>query len=181
VILSDTVGFISDLPTHLIAAFRATLEEVLEADLVLHVRDISHPDTEAQKHDVENVLRDLGLERSVEHGLAEVWNKLDLLDDRSVRVVRAQLSRATHAIGCSALTGEGVAGLLAFIERELARKRDLVHLDLDLANGAALSWLYDHGQVLERSDEGRVTHLTVSLDPADRARFERLYGAIAAQ
>jgi GTP-binding protein HflX len=180
-ILSDTVGFISDLPTHLVAAFRATLEEVLEADLVLHVRDISHSDTDAQKEDVEAVLRDLGLESSVERGLAEVWNKLDLLDPQRLQVVRAQLARAGRSVGCSALRGEGVDELLRFIERELARARELIHLDVDLADGAALSWLYDHGQVLERRDEGRVAHMTVSLEPADRARFERRYGALAAQ
>jgi GTP-binding protein HflX len=181
VILSDTVGFISDLPTHLVAAFRATLEEVLEADLVLHVRDISHPDSEAQKQDVEAVLRDLGLERTVERGLAEVWNKLDLLDDKRRQFICAQLARAERAVGCSALTGEGIGELRRFIDRELARARELVELDIDLANGAALSWLYDHGQVLERRDEGRIAHLKVSLDPADRVRFERRYGGLAAQ
>jgi len=181
VILSDTVGFISDLPTHLVAAFRATLEEVLEADLVLHVRDISHPDSEAQKQDVENVLRELGLERTVEHGLAEVWNKLDLLDERRHHFISAQLARAERAVGCSALTGEGVGDLLHFIDRELARARECLEVDVDLADGAALSWLYDHGQVLERRDKGRVAHLKVSLDPADRVRFERRYGGLAAQ
>ncbi len=168
VILSDTVGFISDLPTHLVAAFRATLEEVTEADLILHVRDVSHPDRAAQKQDVETVLEELGLGARLSDGrLIEVWNKIDLLPAAD----RAGLPR--EAVAISALTGEGEAGLLALLDAKLAESRQVLDLDIDLADGATIAWLYEHGEVLSRHDDEALAHLKVGLDAKDAARLQR--------
>ena len=175
-ILSDTVGFISSLPTHLIAAFRATLEEVLEADFIIHVRDASHPATDAQKEDVEGVLRDLGLGPKVEEGeVLEVLNKLDLMDAEARSRVHNQVSRgANGSVAVSALTGEGCDTLLEAIDRRLGAGYEMFDISVDIADGRAISWLYDHGEVVERSDDDRFTHLKVRLDARDRARFEGL-------
>jgi len=172
VILSDTVGFISDLPPDLVAAFRATLEEVQAADVVVHVRDISHPNTEAQRDDVHTVLGQLGLGDQVERGMIEVLNKVDRLDEAQAAAVRAQAARDPRLIVASALTGEGCADVLAAVDRALAQKRDEVDIDLPASDGASLAWLYQHGEVLERTDDADGLHLVVRLDPADRARFE---------
>ncbi len=171
VILSDTVGFISDLPHDLVAAFRATLEEVTGADLILHVRDIAHPDNEAQLQDVEAILGDLGLGERLEERMIEVFNKIDLLDAESRQVLENQCARGNGEVPVSALTGEGVADLLAAIDRHLTKSARTVTLAVALQDGAALAWLYDHGQVLERRDDARHAHLRVDLDPADLARF----------
>jgi GTPase len=174
IILSDTVGFISDLPTDLVAAFRATLEEVQEADLVLHVRDISHPDTAAQRRDVEAVLRDLGLEELVDHGgLVEVLNKVDLLAPEARDSLRLQAEREPSRLAVSAVTGEGCAALLAEIDRRLAASRQTVDLRLRHDEGARLAWLYDHGEVLDRRADDSHVYVRVSLDAADLARFQR--------
>jgi GTPase len=172
IILSDTVGFVSDLPHDLVAAFRATLEEVLAADLVLHVRDVSHPESEAQGSDVRKVLAELGRAGEADDEFVEVYNKLDRLDPdlRSVWTERA--SREENAACVSAITGEGIDGLLATIDKRLAASRQTVEYDLPFADGAALAWLHEHGQVLEsRAEEGHL-HVVVALDPADRQRFE---------
>ena len=171
VILSDTVGFISDLPHDLVAAFRATLEEVTGADLILHVRDIAHPDNEAQLQDVEAILGELGLGERLEERVIEVFNKIDLLDAESRQVLENQCARGNGEVLVSALTGEGVADLLAAIDRHLTKSARTVTLAVALQDGAALAWLYDHGQVLERRDDARHAHLRVDLDPADLARF----------
>ncbi len=160
VILSDTVGFISDLPTHLIAAFRATLEEVLEADVILHVRDIVHEDTGAQAEDVANVLHDLGIEIDEDPRVIEVWNKIDLLDEaeRQTVIERAasqQPSRATgqmQPVALSAVTGLGTNVLLDEIEEKLAQNDNVLKLHLDFEDGEGLAWLYRHCDVLERTD-----------------------------
>jgi len=184
IILSDTVGFISDLPTDLVAAFRATLEEVTEADLILHVRDIAHPDSEAQRHDVEAVLSNLGLEEWSEQGSEEggtprleVLNKIDLLGPDARAVLERQLDRRDGAVAVSALTGEGLADLARAIARQLSRPRDTVRLTVPLSHGADLAWLYANGQVLSREDDEASAHLLVQLDPADLARFEHRRGA----
>ncbi|MCT4654947.1 MAG: GTPase HflX [Cohaesibacter sp.] len=161
IILSDTVGFISDLPTHLIAAFRATLEEVLEADVILHVRDISHEDTAAQAEDVANVLKDLGIRTDEDPRIIEVWNKIDLLDEdeRSSLVTLAQQQSRSVAteqmqpVALSALSGEGEELLLSSIEEKLAEKENLLSLRLGYEDGEGLAWLYRHCDVLERSDD----------------------------
>ncbi len=175
IIMSDTVGFISDLPTMLVAAFRATLEEVIEADLILHVRDVSHGDTAAQSEDVTEVLRDLGIEPG-DTRLIEVWNKIDRVDAAE----RARLDNLSlrHTDGhrpvlVSALTGEGTDTLLAAIEAEFARSRLTLDVALDLADGAGMSWLHRHAEVLARDEgtDGRM-HMTVRVAP-DRAGIVR--------
>ncbi|SNY93630.1 GTP-binding protein HflX [Cohaesibacter sp. ES.047] len=160
VILSDTVGFISDLPTHLIAAFQATLEEVLEADVILHVRDIAHEDTGAQAEDVANVLHDLGIEIDEDPRVIEVWNKIDLLedDDRQKVIERAasqQPSKATEQlqpVALSAVSGEGTDILLDEIEAKLAQNDNILKLHLAVEDGEGLAWLYRHCDVLDRLD-----------------------------
>ncbi len=173
IIVSDTVGFIADLPTDLVAAFRATLEEVLEAGLILHVRDVSHPDSEAQREDVHKVLREMDLDGRIETGVIEVLNKIDLLDADSRAVLAARAKRDERQVLVSAVTGEGVPALLAAIDRYLGAGQRTVDLSVQLSNGAAISWLYAHGRVLDRHDDEAFAHLRVSLDPADLARFRR--------
>src|SRR5439155_16530110 len=131
-ILSDTVGFISDLPTHLVAAFRATLEEVTEADIVVHVRDAHHPDSAAQREDVLAVLADLGLAAVVEEGLIEVMNKIDLMDLAARASLVNQAHRNTESVALSAMTGEGCGGLMRLIERQLETGVRSVRLDVSL-------------------------------------------------
>ena len=173
-ILSDTVGFISDLPTHLVAAFRATLEEVTEADLVLHVRDVHHPETEAQREDVHAVLADLGMGEAVEGGqMIEVLNKIDLLDPADRAALLNQASRNREAVPVSALTGDGCDALLGVLDRRLTSDHRIVTLDVHLGDGAAIAWLYEHGEVLERRDDDATAHLSVRLSDADLARFQR--------
>jgi GTP-binding protein HflX len=173
IILSDTVGFISELPTQLVAAFRATLEEVLEADIVVHVRDISHPETEAQKDDVEQVLRELGLVAAVEAGLIEFLNKTDRLEPEAVARIREIAARSNRpTIPASALTGEGTAELLVCLDGRLAGSRDVVVVNIPLADGATLAWLYRRGEVLERKDDNELAHMRIRLEPADLARLE---------
>ena len=172
-ILADTVGFICDLPADLIAAFRATLEEVLTADLVVHMRDISHPDSEAQKLDVHHVLCQLGLDEAVDTGLIEALNKIDLLDTERRRAVRNQAARNPNSVPVSAATGEGCADLLDLLDRRLSQTRRVVEYSLSLEDGSPIAWLYSHGEVLSRRDDGGFAHLRVGLDAADIARFER--------
>jgi GTP-binding protein HflX len=171
-ILSDTVGFISDLPTHLVAAFRATLEEVTEADIVVHVRDAHHPDTAAQRADVLAVLGDLGLEALVEDGLIEAMNKIDLLEP----TIRASLinqvqRRNTDSVALSAATGEGCDSLLQLIDRRLDAEMRAVRLDVPLSDGRTLAWIYAHGEVVGRRDDGEAAHLSVRLSEADLGRL----------
>ncbi len=173
-ILSDTVGFISQLPTHLVAAFRATLEEVTEADLILHVRDIAHPETEIQKADVLQVLTGLDLPEGQRQ--IEVLNKIDLLDPAARGLVRERTRRERDVVAVSARTGDGCDALLALLDRILATPRGLHRFQLDLADGAALAWLYAHGTVLGREDRDGEATVQVTLDPADLARFEHRFG-----
>ena len=173
IILSDTVGFISDLPTMLVAAFRATLEEVIEADLILHVRDMSHGDSEAQLQDVEKVLAELGIAAS-DPRLIEVWNKIDRLDGedraRLLNLVERQpVHRRTVAV--SALSGEGIDRLIDAIEVRLSETRQTFELSIDPTDGAGLSWLYRHSEVLSKGlrDDGRLA-VTVRADPDKAAQ-----------
>lgn len=179
IILSDTVGFVSDLPTDLIAAFRATLEEVLAADLVVHVRDIAHADSESQKTDVEEVLRDLGLETVDQNPLIESFNKIDLLDPAERKAVSARAARNPDFAAVSALSGAGIDTLLEAIDCRLGANRKVYRYRLGPADGAAIAWLYDHGEVCERTevDDGGV-RLTVGLDPADADRFGHQYDGV---
>jgi GTP-binding protein HflX len=171
IILSDTVGFISDLPTELVAAFRATLEEVAEADVLLHVRDIAHPDTQAQRNDVIAVLNRIATDGPLasdwqDHAL-EVLNKADLVGGVA-EVVQAD------GVAVSALTGEGLPRLLAEIDARLAAGMLNVQLDVPVTDGAKLAWIYRHGEVLARSDDETHVHLTLRMTPTDKARFEQL-------
>lgn len=170
-ILSDTVGFVSDLPTQLVAAFKATLEEVVSADLLLHVRDIAHPDSEAQRADVEQVLDEIGV--ASETPRVEAWNKLDLLDTERRADLLDQAARREDVLPISALTGEGVADLVEQVAAKLTAGHRRYHVVLDPADGAGAAWLHAHGEVLEqRADEEGVSY-EVRLAPADYERFMR--------
>jgi len=176
-VISDTVGFVSDLPTHLVAAFRATLEEVIEADLIVHVRDIAHPETAQQRADVEQVLKDLGaLEEGGSKPLIEALNKIDALPAESLDALQTRAaSGAARALQypVSALTGEGVDRLLEAIGEFLGRAGTAREISVPLSDGATIAWLYRHGEVRNRRDEGEVAMLTVALDTAAAAQFER--------
>ncbi|MBV9555239.1 MAG: GTPase HflX, partial [Alphaproteobacteria bacterium] len=171
IILSDTVGFISDLPTHLVAAFRATLEEVTEADVVVHVRDAHHPDSAAQRADVLAVLRDLGLGQMIEDGIIEVLNKIDLLDEEARDALANQSRRNDEAAALSAATGEGCDALLALIAARLDRGNHAVRIDVPLSDGKTLAWIYARGEVLGRRDDSEAAHLSVRLSDADLGRL----------
>jgi GTP-binding protein HflX len=177
IVLSDTVGFISDLPTMLVSAFRATLEEVLTADIILHVRDLSHEDAEAQSADVVAILRDLGVDPNDHARLVEVWNKIDLLPeaerDRLLNVARNKPRDERPAL-VSALTGEGLDRLLGRIEDLLARGRVSLDVVIDRADGEGLAWAYRHAEVMARlDDEDGDIHLTLRVSPE---RLERVRG-----
>jgi GTP-binding protein HflX len=174
IILSDTVGFISDLPTDLVAAFRATLEEVVEADLILHVRDIAHPESTIQRADVHAVLRDLGLADAIDLTMVEVLNKIDLLEPMAREQLRRQAARDARVVPISAATGEGCGELLQLIDRRLAAMREVLDVRLRHRDGSVIAWLYEHGEVLGRRDDADFSYLRVSLDPADVSRFQRL-------
>jgi GTP-binding protein HflX len=177
-ILSDTVGFITDLPTTLVAAFRATLEEVLSADLILHVRDISHPDADAQKRDVEAVLDELGIDAGDRAArLAEVWNKIDLVPAERLEELRAEAERRPEVSLVSAAAGTGVQELLRAVEHRLAANRAVVELDLDYgSSGELLAWLHRRGEVLEQTDDGGKLHLKVAITAPERARLAHKLG-----
>ena len=180
IILSDTVGFIADLPTQLVAAFRATLEEVLEADIILHVRDIAHEESEAQKADVMKVLRELGVDED-ERVIVEVLNKIDLLDAdvRAAMLVRNRArggKAALEQIAISALTGQGTDELLHLLDRLLSHAETVMRLTLDSSDGAAIAWAYANGRVLERRDRDKTVDLLVASDPVNLDRFTAHYG-----
>lgn len=170
-ILSDTVGFVSDLPTQLVAAFRATLEEVTAADLILHVRDIAHPDSEAQAADVTEVLREIGIEAGKGASIFEVWNKLDLLPDADVAALNAQAERRDDVIVISALGGEGVDLLKRKVSDILTRGNKSRSVTLDAADGAAIAWLHSHGEVLSTEQKGETILVEVLLSDTDWDRF----------
>ncbi len=173
-ILSDTVGFVADLPTDLVAAFRATLEEVRTADLVIHVRDIAHPETEAQRRDVLAVLADLGMADLADDGrMLEFWNKRDLLAPDEAERVAAAAERDADVVFGSAGTGLGLDQAFDDIDRRLAASSTIVELTLDSADGKGLAWLYRHGRVLERQDADGSTRIKAAFEPAERALLER--------
>ena len=183
-ILSDTVGFVSDLPTELVAAFRATLEEVTTADLIVHVRDIVHPDTEAQYDDVRAILDSLGVNGPQEgegaefaHAIPqiEIWNKIDTADaDRRV-LIEEMAARRTDVAIISAATGEGVEAARTLMASQLTARHQIQRIHLAYEQGEAMAWLHARGEVLADEPDGEGHVLTVRLDPADRARFERLW------
>jgi GTP-binding protein HflX len=173
-ILSDTVGFVSNLPTELVAAFRATLEEVAAAGLILHVRDIAHPDSEAQAADVEAVLTSLGLSEEDSPPRLEVWNKLDLLPPAERSELLGEAERRDDAIAVSALTGEGIDRLRDTIADILHAGSQTHNIRLNAGDGTRIAWLHARGEVLEQHAEGDQLHLAVKLSPENWARFERL-------
>ncbi|WP_374382786.1 GTPase HflX [Dongia sp.] len=181
IILSDTVGFISDLPTELVAAFRATLEEVLEADIILHVRDVAHPETDGQKADVEAVLAGLGISHEVSDTMFEVLNKTDLLDEPARETLSAQAARDPRLKPISAITGAGLDELLAAVDQRLSAQRQVAEYRLRHEDGAAMAWLYAHGEVMERTDGETCTEMTVRLAPEDIQRFERQFSGSVKQ
>ncbi|MEO0329669.1 MAG: GTPase HflX [Pseudomonadota bacterium] len=172
VILSDTVGFVSNLPTHLVAAFRATLEEVIEAELILHVRDISHEDTDAQAHDVYSILEQLGIEEEGKRGVIEVWNKIDLLSQSELEAVESRILSEMNPMLISATKGTGSEILLETIEEKVSKKEDLVELLLPIEALHRLSEIYESAQVIERKDQedGSVSML-IRAPRAMRARL----------
>jgi GTP-binding protein HflX len=182
-IMSDTVGFISDLPTMLVSAFRATLEEVLAADIILHVRDIAHPETDAQSADVETILKELGINPEADERLLQVWNKADLLDENALLAAQnlaQRLSPSAKPLIVSALTGQGIDNLCQNLEERLTRGRMTFDIKLDPANGEGLSWLYANTEVLDReTDEDGATTMTVRVAAERIERVRRRFFQIA--
>jgi GTP-binding protein HflX len=173
-ILSDTVGFISSLPHELVEAFRATLDEVKEADIILHVRDIASPETEAEAADVRRVLDELGAGEEAGQRMLEVWNKIDLLPDDAREFLAARAARSeAGAVAVSAATGEGIERLTERLAA-LVDEGPLLTLALDAADGEGLAWLYRHGRVVSREPGDAEVIVIAKLDPAALARFERL-------
>ena len=173
-ILSDTVGFVSDLPTELVAAFRATLEEVASADLIVHVRDIAHPDSDAQAADVAAVLASLGLDEEDSPPRLEAWNKLDLLDAEEREHLLNEVVRRDDVVTLSALSGEGVEALRAEIGQRLQEGSFIHRLKLSASDGVRLAWLHARGDVLDQRNEGEMMHLAVKLSADNWARFQAL-------
>jgi len=173
-ILSDTVGFVSDLPTELVAAFRATLEEVASADLLIHVRDLSHPDSDAQRDDVEDVLQALGLAEEGAPPRLEAWNKIDLIDGDDRTALLNEAARRDDVIPISALTGLGLDALLGLIGERLRHGDTVMEISLAQSEGSRIAWLHARGQVLDqRVDEDEI-HLSVRLSRDNWARFQAL-------
>jgi GTP-binding protein HflX len=179
--LSDTVGFISNLPTQLVAAFRATLEEVLEADVILHVSDISHEDAEAQEKDVDAVLRQLGIDPSAGGRIIEVWNKIDRFAAEELENLRNIAARRSPEHPCylvSAATGEGIDELRSAIETHLAASRTTLDLSIDAADGAGISWLHRNAEVLNKQLHDGRFDMTVRVDETKRDIVVNRYAAV---
>lgn len=172
-ILSDTVGFVSDLPTQLVAAFRATLEEVNAADLIVHVRDISHPDSDAQNADVQQVLREIGaIDGEGSAPVIEAWNKIDALDDAAREQLCNAAERRPDVVALSALTGEGIEGLRALMVERLDRGSAIHDIRLPVSDGENLAWLHRNGSVINQEVEGDLMNLSVKLSAIDWERFQ---------
>ena len=172
-ILSDTVGFISQLPHELINAFQATLEEVIEADIIIHVRDAAHVDTDIQKTDVLTVLKDIGLSDTVETTLIEVLNKIDLLSSGNLEIYSNQAVRSNVTnILLSATTGEGCDSLINVIDDRITQDFQVVYISLAYSDGATLAWLYDHGEILKRVDNEKEINLEIRIDSTNLTRFK---------
>jgi GTP-binding protein HflX len=178
--LSDTVGFISDLPTMLVAAFRATLEEVMEADVILHVRDIAHEDAEAQQRDVDAILQQLDIDPDSGDRIIEVWNKIDRFTDDERANLAKIAARRPYVRPCllvSAQTGEGIDALLLAIEDRLAATRTTLDLSIDASDGAGISWLHRNAEVLDKElKDGRFA-MTVRVDETKRETVISRFGA----
>lgn len=179
VILSDTVGFISDLPTELIAAFRATLEEVVEADILLHVRDISHPDTDHQREDVLSVLGNLRETEDLQSSIIEVWNKIDQLPPDAQEALGEPLAQEKlQRVTVSALTGEGIDALIRQLDMQLRERLfSTASFTVPVTDGQAIAWLYSHGKVVHcnESADGQELTFEIRMPEKDRARFEKRF------
>jgi GTP-binding protein HflX len=175
-ILSDTVGFVSDLPTQLVAAFRATLEEVASADLLVHVRDMSHPDKEAQKADVETILAQLGVGRDEEGAppLIEAWNKMDLLDGDEQEALLNEAARRDDVVPISALEQSGLPELREIMAERLQRGSQLHRICIPAGEGSKIAWLHARGDVLDQHADKEEIAVTVRLSPENWARFQSL-------
>jgi GTPase len=179
-ILSDTVGFVSDLPTELVAAFRATLEEVNSADIILHVRDISHPDSEAQCSDVEGVLAEiLGSDEEGRPALIEVWNKSDMLDDEARDRLIAEAARRDDVILVSALTGAWMDSLQTLLGQRLTISHRMRHIHVAAIDGASLAWLRANGEVVGTALDDDVMTVDVRLSDADYGRFRKMSSLVS--
>ena len=176
-ILSDTVGFVSDLPTELIAAFRATLEEVASADLLIHVRDMAHPDHEAQAADVEDVLESLGIDPGEGPIRLEAWNKVDLFSKSERRALLTEAQRREDVVPISALSGWGVDHLRERIAEALRSGTEVHQIRLDASEGGRLAWLHSRGEVLDQRVDGEALELSVRLSPDNWARFQAMESA----
>jgi GTPase len=179
VILSDTVGFISELPHELVAAFRATLEEVVEADIILHVRDIAHEETDIQAADVIEVLKTLGIDTDEDRTLIEAWNKIDLLAADRRAEISNQAARRPNAVAVSAVTGEGLQHLIERIEKSIDQNADHFRLTLQAEEGKALNWLYENIEIVERNDDTSSGGINLQIRVPDVARrkLEQKFGA----
>ena len=171
-ILSDTVGFVSELPTQLVAAFHATLEEVIDADIIVHVRDIAHPDTEAQREDVIRVMAEIGAGGEEGAPVIEAWNKIDLLDPETRAIRDAEAARRDDVVLISALSGEGVDALAQHLSGGLTSAHRIREIELGMADGAAIAWLHANGTVEEETLSGERLTLKVRLSDVDFARFQ---------
>lgn len=173
-VLSDTVGFVSSLPHELVNAFHATLEEVSEADLIVHVRDISHPESQAQKRDVLGVLGEIGIDDAAQNEMIEALNKIDLVDADAHDAITARSDRQNErVVAISAETGEGCKALLTAMSDHLSAGYQLIEVNVDPTDGRKLAWLYQHGEVVERTDTDERILVTVRLSPIEAARFEQ--------
>ncbi|MFN3518605.1 MAG: GTPase HflX [Sphingomonas sp.] len=168
-ILSDTVGFVSELPTQLVAAFKATLEEVISADLLVHVRDVAHPDTTAQKADVEAVLAEIGVSEATPR--IEAWNKIDLLDGPDRDHLLAEAARRDDVVPLSAIKGEGVDELVRLLSDRLTQGHQRYSIRIATSDGAGAAWLHQHGEVIDQVIEGDTAIYEVRMAPGDFARF----------
>jgi len=177
VILSDTVGFVSDLPTELIAAFRATLEEVREADLLVHVRNMAHPDREAQREDVEDVLASLGLAEEGAPPRIEAWNKVDLLSGDERARLDEEAHRRDDVVPISAVTGEGLDALRESMAEKLRSGEQIHRIRVSATQGSKIAWLHSRGEVLEQKLDRDELELAVRLSPDNWARFQALESA----
>jgi len=177
VILSDTVGFVSDLPTELIAAFRATLEEVASADLLVHVRNVAHPDSEAQRDDVDDVLASLGLAEEGAPPRIEAWNKIDLLVGEERERVLEEAERRDDVVPISAITGEGLDSLRERLSERLRSGEQVHDIRMSASEGSKIAWLHARGEVLDQQMDDDEIRLSVRLSPDNWARFQSLESA----
>lgn len=175
VVLSDTVGFISDLPTHLIEAFRATLEHAIDSDIILHIIDISQKNWKTQRDDVIKILEDLGIKYDEDDRIFEVYNKIDALTDEKIEDFTRECKFSNNKVMVSAIKGNGTADLLKLITKEISKRHQHIQIKISAADGKVLSWLYEHSEIINRKDDGAEIIIDAMISPANLSRFERQY------